>query len=341
MHVPKGKTIEFNGPALDGLRYRSFVDDSDFRMMSEISQLSWAADGVVWVDSEEDLKARFSAVKDRDPRDDVIFVDVDGETVGCAELSWDNENVPVKSYSHSVHLLPEWRDKGIREALFRHNEERLVRISTRHGSAKERWLQVWTYDEPNDWKRIVDGMGYTPVWHLLEMAHTNLPSVEETGLPDGLEMRPPREGEYSILWDLFRECFLGEPWFTPYTWSDAAYENWICGSTFDPCLIQVAWHGEKPVGIVEMLINREEIDRTGEKTAHAERVCVAEGWRRKGVASALLTSGLTQVRELGIEKVMLDTEAENKHRAMKAYMSVGFDVRRTFTFHRKSTTSAK
>lgn len=322
-------------PVVDGLEFREFRDDSDYRKMSEISQLSWKADGVVWIESEEDIRARFSAVRDRDPRSDIVFIEVEGNTVGYSQIAWDNEAEKVKAYSHSVYLLPEWRDKGIREALFRDNERRLEEISSKHGFADEKYLQVWTYDEPNDWKRIVETMAYAPVWHLLEMTHKMLSKIVVRDMPEGIEVRPPREDEYHGLWELYRECFLGESWFNPYTWSEDAYHNWVKSSTFKPELLNVAWDGADPVGVVEMLINDEEIQRMDRKIAHAQTVCVAERWRGKGIAKALLARGLTQVRELGIDEVTLDTEVENKHRAMRVYESVGFRVQRTFTFHRK------
>ncbi|UCE44749.1 MAG: GNAT family N-acetyltransferase [Methanobacteriota archaeon] len=331
--------IKVNGPEIEGLRFRAFADDSDFGKMSKINQLSLKADGVVWIESEEDIRARFSAVKDRDPRSDILFVDVHDTTVGYAQLSWDDEPSKVKAYIHSAFLLPEWRGRGIREALFHFNERRLEEIASQHGFECDKYLQVWSYDEPNDWKSVVEKMGYTPVWHLLEMAHVNLPRVSISDLPEGLCVRPPREEEYHDLWQLYRDCFIGELWFVPYTWSEDAYRNWVSSSTFDPELINVAWDGANPVGIVEMVVSEEEIQRTGDKVAHAWAVCVAERWRRKGVARALLTRGLTQVRDLGIEEVLLDTEAENKHSAMRVYESVGFDIRRTFTFHRKAIRS--
>ena len=327
--------VDVIGPEIDGLRFRVFDDDSDYSKMSGINQRSLEADGVVWIESEEDIRSRFSAVKDRDPRSDVIFVEVNGEAVGYAQLSWDNEQESVKAYIHSVYLLPEWRGRGIREALFIHNEKRLRRIAAGHDFECRKYLQVWTYDEPNDWKRIVETMDYASVWHLLEMAHTRLPQVKVSELAEGLNIRPPRGEEYHKLWQLYRECFVGEPWFVPFTWSEDAYRNWISSSTFNPELIFVAWDGTEPVGIVEMVISDEEVRRTGSKVAHAWAVCVAERWRRRGVARALLTRGLTEVRRRGMEEVLLDTEAENKHSAMKVYQSVGFDVRRTFTFHRK------
>jgi len=323
-------------PNVEGLRFRAFVDDSDFQKMSEISQLSWKADGVVWVESEEEIRARFSAVKGRDPRLDIVFVEVNESTVGYSQIAWDNEVDRVKVYAHSVHLLPAWRGRGIREALFHDNEKRLEEISSRHDFADEKYLQVWTYDEPNDWKRIVDTMGYASVWHLLEMTHERLSEVAISSLAEGIEVRPPQEDEYHELWELYRECFLGESWFNQYTWSEEAYRNWIRSSTFRPELIKVAWDGDDPVGIVEMLVNDEEIQRTCRKVAHAWVVCVVERWRHKGIASALLTRGLAQVRDLGIDEVLVDTEVENKHSAMEVYRKVGFEVKRTFTFHRKA-----
>ena len=41
------------------------------------------------------------------------------------------------------------------------------------------------------------------------------------------------------------------------------------------------------------------------------------------------------LRDMGVDEVTLDTEVENKSRAMRVYEGVGFSTRRTFTFYAK------
>lgn len=334
--IPEERMVEVkDAPDLPGLRFRTFRDEGDFEIMSTIAQESLEADGVEWVTTADELKEQFSTSDGEASYSDVVFIDVDRTTVGYSRISYADDPEEVKAYRHYVYLLKPWRGKGIEDALFRQNERLLEEISRRHDSPREKYLQLWAFDGPNDWKQLVERNGYVPTWHLLEMRHTDLDNVADHVLPEGLTLRPPRADELRRLWELFVRCFEGEPWFSADIWSDEAFDSWQRSPTLDLDLVQVAWDGAEPVGVVEMRLDDEVMERVGKKLAQAWLVCVDERWRRRGVGSALLSSGLAAVRDRGATEVMLDTEAENKHKAMKLYESVGFGTQRTFTFYRK------
>ncbi|UCE91453.1 MAG: GNAT family N-acetyltransferase [Methanobacteriota archaeon] len=334
--IPAERTAEVDdSPVVPGLRFRTFRGAEDFDLMSRIEEESLKADGVEWITTADEIKEQFSDSDRQDPYSDVLFVDVFGDTVGYSRISHNNDREDVKAYRHYVYLLKPWRGKGIEDALFRRNEKLLEHISSAHEGPREKYLQVWAFDPPNDWRRLVEANGYTPVWHLLEMRHTRLDDVTVSDMPSGLAIRHPRADELRKLWDLFVRCFEGEPWFSADMWSDEGFDSWLKSNTLDLELIHVAWEGPEPVGVVEMRMDDEVIERIGRKVAQAWLVCVDERWRRKGVGSALLSMGLIAVRRRGATEVMLDTEAENKHKAMKLYESVGFQVQRAFTFYRK------
>ena len=334
--IPEETTVEVDSaPNIPGLRFRTFRDEEDFAIMSRIAQESLEADGVEWVVTVDELREQFSSPEGKESYSDVLFVEVDGETVGYSRISYGDDQEAVKAYRHQVFLLKPWRDRGIEDALFKRNERLLEEVSHRHSSTREKYLQVWALDRPNDWKRLVDRNGYVPVWHLLEMRHTDLGNVIACDLPTGLDFRHPRKDELRKLWDLFVRCFEGEPWYSADIWSDEAFDTWQKSPTLQLDLVQVAWEGPEPIGVVEMRMDEEVMERVDKKLAQAWLVCVDERWRRRGVGSALLSRGLATVRDRGVTEVMLDTEAENKHKAMKLYESVGFQVQRTFTFYRK------
>jgi GNAT superfamily N-acetyltransferase len=312
-----------------------FRDDTDFKTMSSISQRSWDADGVEWVNSRDELAHAFACVKDHDPRGDFLFAEVDGQAVGYGSISWDDSPEDPKSYKHSVHLLPEWRGRGIREAMFLWNEHMIADISSRRRHAAEKRIVVWVNDSSNDWKQLVDSSGYTTLWRLLEMAMTDIEHVVPTPLPDGIEVRPVMPGDYQRVWALLRSCFEHMEWSSPGLWTDARCAEWVASPNFMPSLMEVAWSGAEPVGVVESIMSEEVISSIGRRVAHTSRVCVAEQWRRKGIAQALLTGSLVRLRAKGAEEVTLDTEQANRSDAWRVYEKVGFRFRRTFVFYGK------
>lgn len=318
-----------------GLRFRMLALPSDIEDMSRVSHLSWKADGVEWMVSPEETRSWLEDRSDHDHKEDVLIAESGGQIIGFSELAWKpSEDDPVY-YSHTVHLLPDWRGRGIMEAMFESNERRLREVTSDLPVKGRAYVRLWAYDGPNDWKSVIESSGYQPIWHLLEMARKSLDSVTEAPEPDGFDFGPVRPEEYPKIWALFRECFSSQPWESPDRWSKEVYEAWLRSPNFAPGLWKVARAGDEIVGVVENCVSEEECDAYGRKVARSVRVCVKDGWRRKGLATYLLTSSLKLLRNIGIDEVSLDTEVENESMAMRVYEGVGFETRRTFTFYAK------
>ena len=318
-----------------GLSFRGFRDASDIEKMSEISHLSWKADGVEWLMTVEDTISWLEDKSDHDHRLDILIAEVDGEVAGYSELAWDSSEADPKYYGHSVYVLPRWRGQGLTQAMFESNEARIREIASLRPSKGRDYYKLWAFDGPSEWRALVELSGFSPMWHLLEMVHKDLGSVRDRPEPEDLDFGPVRPEEYPRIWALFRECFSNEQWSSPGKWSDRAYEEWTRSARFTPDLWAVARSGTEIVGVVENYVNEEECATYGRRVAHSNRVCVKVGWRRKGITTYLLTRSLKYLRDMGVEEVTLDTEVENKSMAMRVYEGVGFSTRRTFTFYGK------
>lgn len=319
--------------AVPRMVFRSLKDRSEVETMSRISHLSWMADGIEWFVPADDMM--YSLGDGGTRGSEVVFAEVEGTVVGYSMISWDSANAGHSFYRHSVHVLPEWRGKGLTTAMFRSNEDRLRVLHRHRGSSVPRGVEVWAVDTPSEWKDLVESSGYKPSWHLLELVHSDLSSVEEAPEPEGLDFGPVRPEEYPLFWSLCRECFSGDSWSTPERWSEQEYGEWVRSDRFVPALWEVARAGRDVVGLVENYMNEAECRSLGRRIAHANMVCVRSDWRRKGVATCLLTKSLKHLRDIGVEEVTLDTGAENVSTAVKVYEGVGFVVRRKYTFYVK------
>ncbi len=322
-------------PGVPGLRFRRVHGEEDFKAMSAVAQRSRDADGVEWVVTAEEIAEGFANKTDHDPKDDVVLAEVDGELIGYSNLEWDLSDEDPKDYRSDVKLVPEWRGRGIREALFLHNERELRRIAAGHTQFRRKRIFTWANEVPNDWKSIVESNGYRPLWRLLEMANEDLTRTRTTPLPAGVEVRPPKPSEYHDVWKLFRVCFQDEEWSSPAKWSDEMFERWTSSSGFQPSMIEAAWDGDRVIGAVEATVDEERCASLGKRVGIAEKVCVAEDWRGKGVAMALLTRSIVRLRDMGVVEINLDTEAANRSEAWRVYERAGYRVRRTFQFYEK------
>ncbi len=318
-----------------GLSFRRFAGDADFATMARVSCDSWKADHVEWVESKGDVTSEFQYSKTRDPHQDVLFAEVDGEVIGFGEVGWTPKDQGTTVYWHRAHLLEGWRGKGIREALLRFNERRIEEIARGHPEARRKILQTWAMDEPNDWRSIILAAGYAPVWSILEMVRPNLEDIPNIRIPEGLELRGTRPQDYRLIWEARREAYRDEPWFSESAFDENHFQAWVHSSRFMPDLWQVAWHGDDIAGMVENFVLKDFNRILGRRRGFTEGIFVRPPYRGKGLAKALIARSLDVHRGLGMQEVSLDVNAANPYKAARLYEKMGYRVVKRFTFHQK------
>lgn len=67
-----------------------------------------------------------------------------------------------------------------------------------------------------------------------------------------------------------------------------------------------------------------------------QEVSIRPAYRRKGLARALLTRALHEVRSHGVKVIRINTVGEYKTRTCDLYRSVGFELVKMFPRYRKS-----
>jgi GNAT superfamily N-acetyltransferase len=167
------------------------------------------------------------------------------------------------------------------------------------------------------------------------MVRENLDDIPDIPLPPGIEVRPVRREDLRRIWDAAKEALRDENSFTEENWSDEAFENLRTDRLFTPLLWQIAWEGDQVVGGVHNIIDPVENETLGRKWGHTEQIFVRREWRNRGIAKALIARSLGVVRDSGMDAATLDVDSQNPSRAVKLYESLGYCVRRDFTFFRK------
>jgi len=301
--------------------------------MSDISQKSWLADGFEWIQTGEDIENHYIDTQDRDPFKDITLIEIGARTIGYGEVSVEKSDADTLILWNFVHLLPEWRGKGIREAVFEFNEKELVKRARKGGPRSH--FQTWANDAPNDWKSLLLDKEFRPSWDALEMVRSDLDDIPNYNLPNGLEVRPVTPVDYRHVWEGMRDAYKEEPWFTESKFDEASYRAWVSSSDLCPELWQAAWDGTRLAGIVQNFIKKQENEAFNRRRGHTERIFVAPSWQRKGVAKALISRSLRVLRDNGMEDATLDVVAENVSGALNLYRSMGYKEIHHFTFYRK------
>jgi mycothiol synthase len=325
-----------DAPNIPGLTFRGFCGEADYAAMASVINGSKDADEQEWTLDAEDVARDYAHLVNSDPYRDMLFVEVYGEVVGYSRVWWEQELDGQRLYTHFCHLLPEWRGKGIRCAMLRHNERRALEIALSHQDGEHPsggLFQAWASDKEHDWTSLLLGEGYEAVRYGFEMVRPNLDDVPDLPLPEGLEVRPVRPEHYRTIWEADEEAFRDHWGATERQEQD--FEAWQHSPQFTPELWQVAWEGEQVAGMVRSFINAEENAEYGRLRGYTEFISVRRPWRRRGLARALIARSLQLLKERGMTEAALGVDAENPNGALRLYQSMGFrEVKRSMTFRK-------
>ncbi len=332
---PHARLDVADAPAIRGLGFRRFRGDEDFPLMAAVAERCKAADQHEFVETVEDLRRYYRHLVNSDPSADMLFIEMFGELIGYTRVWWAQVVDGPRIYSHFAHLVPEWREKGIRRAMLRHSERRLREIAADHTTEVARWFESGSSDTERNWRDLLEHHGYEPVRYSFEMVRPTLADIFDVPLPLGLEVRPVGPEDYLTVWRAAREAFRDHWGFVEAEWTDPQFESWQEHETFNPELWQVAWDGNEVAGMVLNYISAAENSRYGRQRGYTETICVRRPWRRRGLARALIARSLKRLRQLGMTEAGLDVDAESPHGALGLYESLGYTPVKGWTTYRK------
>jgi mycothiol synthase len=323
-----------DAPCVSGLDFRGFRGEQDYPSMLAVIHGSKEADGLERTESLEDITRNYQHLMNSDPYQDMLFVEMYGEVIGYSRVWWQQELEGLRHYNHFTFLLPEWREKGIRRAMLRHNERRLQEIAAGHPEDGPRCFECWASDTETHWASLLISEGYEAMRYGFEMVRPDLENIPDLRLPEGVEVRPVVPEQIPTIWAAVKEAFRDHWGYSEQGW-DEELAAWQGSPTFQPHLWQVAWDGDQVVGTVQCQIDEAQNQEYGRKRGYTEGICVRRAWRRQGVAKALIARGFQVLKEQGMTEAALGVDADNPNGALQLYKSMGFQVVKQLTTYRK------
>jgi mycothiol synthase len=325
-----------DAPSIMGLIFRGFRGKEDYPAMVGVIEGSKEADQIEQTQSVEDIARSYDHLFNCDPYNDMVFVEYDDQVIGYSRVWWQRELDDIWRYEHLAFLLPEWRGKGIRRAMVRHNERRLREIAAGHRAAQagQQLFEAWAADTEVHWASLLTDEGYQPVRYGFEMVRPDVNDIPDLPLPEGLEVRPVLPEHHWVIWRAAEEAFRDH--WGETEWQDEWLKDWQESPTFQPDLWQVAWDGDQVAGMVLNFINYEENAEYHRKRGYTEGICVRRPWRRRGLARALIARSFHVIAEQGMTEAALGVDAENPNGALRLYESMGFRPVKTHTTYRKA-----
>lgn len=322
-----------NAPAIKGLRFRGFAGPSDYPRMLTIIDASNRVDKEERAVTLADLQNDYQHLNNSDPEKDMLFAEINGEAIAYSRVEWYQEEDPNhRIYAHFVNLVPEWREKGIEQAMIQWCETRLTGIAASHARDSRRFLQTYSNGFKEGFNAILASLAYTPARYFIAMARP-LEDIPAADLPEGIETRLVKESEQRAVWDASIEAFRDHWGYARPTEED--YQAYRGSKHFQPDLWQVAWHGEDIVGSVLNYIDQDYNEKYDKKRGWTEEITTHREWRRRGIARALIVRSMHMHKALGMKEVGLGVDTDNPNGALKLYQSLGYQKERTWITFRK------
>jgi mycothiol synthase len=241
-------------------------------------------------------------------RDVLVAEGSDGSIVGYGDLGESGDTVWL-----DVRALEAEPQPALVEAL-----ERVV-----HEKRPANRLLGYVSEGDTNLRRTYEEAGYEVVRHSyrMEIDLSDLPA--DQGLPDGVAIRPMREGEEEQFYEVQQQSFE-DAWLH----AREPYEQWqhwfLKDPSFDASLWFAAVSDGEIVGVAICTV------RQGVPGLGWVRILgVLRSHRRRGIGEALLRRAFAEFASRGYERVGLGVDAESPTGAVALYERAGMRVART------------
>ncbi len=311
-------------PAIPGLWFRPYRDESDLPAMVELIRAADQANGEETVTSLDRLRVRYRNMTRIDPRQDVILAFVEDQLVAHSTIGWADTGYGERHFNSEGDVHPDWRRRGIGTAMARRNEARLLEIVADQEFDGTPVLTTWMQDRDVGARELARRRDYRQVRVFHHMLRPTLDDIAIAPLPAGLEVRTLTRDLVPAYWAALCEAFRDH--FGAFDDSPSAYRAWVDGPLFDLDLQVVAFDDDEIAGGIHAAIDPVENREHQYRRGWSEPIFTRRPWRRRGLASALLGRALAALRDRGMTAAQLHVDAENANQALALYERHGFAV---------------
>ncbi len=309
----------------------AYTSDADLDVIADLINTCRAVDDLEHRTSVAKLKEDFA-----DPQFDIahdlqLWRDDTGELVAMAEL-WRRTQTEVLGTLH-FEIHPQVRGGELAAEVMAWAEQRLREA----GQALSLPLILRSGCRDSlQWQRsLLADFGFTPERYFFRLKRSLKESIPTPQIPDGWKIRSVDAQKDAEAWvDMFNQTFVDHWNHHPLSLDEYHYYTTL--SSYDPTLDLVI---ETPEG--EMVtfcmseIDPEYNARLGLKEGYVDLLGTRRGYRRLGLARALLFAGLNRLKAAGMETATLGVDAQNPLGALGLYESMGFQKDRSSTVFRK------
>lgn len=239
-----------------------------------------------------------------------------------------SETPHVRNFLYGA-VHPDWHGQGLGTWLTRWGLSRVAERIPEAPENAEVLAQSWFYHDNSAAEQLLQNEGFELERLFYEMAYDLRPDTPPEPLPMPADITVRRfdpERDTDALFDAYIATFRDHFGYIERP-REAAFARWrfmvLDTPYYDPNLITLAEEDGKVVGYAVTHHSDEASDSDG----YVHHLGVVREWRRRGLASALLSHVFADYHARGSKRVVLGVDAYNPTGALKLYETAGMYVK--------------
>ncbi len=293
------------------------------------------ADGSDEYYSEQDAQEAFGQ-PDRDLASGSVAI-YDGRTmVGYGVLSSRREADPVHDMRYGGGVHPSYRGRGLGGELLAWAEKAALPLHDDRHPGRPLSLSSGCLSSNAGAAALHEQRGYQPVRWFHSMVRDLSAAIPEAAVPAGVRVvgYTPDMAEHARL---VRNESFRDHWGSTETPAQV-WAHYLASGAFRPGFSFLAYEGSEPLGMLMSYEYQAYNARTGHRDLHIGLVGTRAAARKRGVATALLSTAMSAARADGYDQASLGVDAGSLTGAVQLYEHVGFTVALTWTAYQKRLT---
>ena len=314
-----------------GFSRRSLAPD-DVRDWVELLAAIQQADGSDEFPSEQHLREAFGR-PDKDFAGGSVAIYDGLPMVGYGVLTSRSEADPVHDMQYQGGVHPSYRGRGLGGELLDWAEKAAVPLHNDRHPGRPLSLSSGCLSSNAGAVALHEQRGYQPVRWFHSMVRDLSAAIPDAAAPAGVQIvgYQPDMAEHALL---VRNESFRDHWGSTETTAEL-WAHFLASGAFRPRFSFLAYEGSEPLGM--LMSNEHEVynAKTGHRDLHIALVGTRAPGRKRGIATALLTTAMSAARADGYDQTSLGVDADSLTGAVRLYEHVGFTVALTWAVFRK------
>ncbi len=304
---------------------RPYRGPQDHPAMSAAANAIDVFNGAPSVRTVADMDNYYGHLEGVDLPRDCILVEVDGVVRAYGRVAHDDLMSGEFQVFLIVNVDPAIHDLGVEGRLLRRMLERADEVVADVPADRTVIVKVGAKERHPGLRAAAEELGFRHTRSGAQLIRPTVADVPDVPLPDGLEIRPIGADDRAMhrrIYDAGKRAFADT--YGEESPSDAEFEQWLGGPTFDPTLWQVAFHGDAIAGQILNFMDEQRSD--DDWIGWTEAISVQPEHRRRGLARALLAASIRRVARAGATRTALGVDLQNPNQAATLYQSMGYQI---------------